>query len=61
MNSELAINSFREIPVCEQKGLNGGWAPIIAALAIVVVQEVISDWDNFINGLTGQPEEKESN
>jgi len=59
MNSELQIESFKEIPAEEQQGINGGIWPIVAAIAVAVVEEIIRDWDNFKNGLTGQPEEKE--
>jgi len=52
------MESFREIPLPEQQELNGGIAPFLVALGIAVVEAVIADWDNFKNGLTGQPEEK---
>lgn len=58
MKSELCIDNFKEIPVQEQQELNGGFWPIIAAIAAVVVEQVIEDWDNFKNGLMGRPEEK---
>ena len=58
MESELCMESFREIPLPEQQELNGGFAPFLVALGIAVVVAVIDDWDNFKNGLTGQPEEK---
>ena len=59
MNSELLIENFTEIPLEEQEGYQGGiiW-PFVFSLALIVVEEVVSDWDNFKNGLTGQPEEK---
>ncbi|MEN8202275.1 MAG: hypothetical protein ABFS28_06745 [Bacteroidota bacterium] len=58
MNSELTIESFRELPVEEQQDIHGGIWPILVSLALIVVEEVVSDWDNFKNGLTGEPEEK---
>ena len=58
MESELCIDSFREIPLLEQQKLNGGIAPFLVALGIALVEAVIADWDNFKNGLTGNPEEK---
>ena len=51
------MESFKEIPLPEQQELNGGIAPFLAALGIAVFVAVIADWDNFKNGLTGQPEE----
>ena len=59
MNSELLIENFHEIPPEEQEAYHGGiiW-PFVISLALIVVEEVVSDWDNFKNGLTGQPEEK---
>ncbi len=58
MDSELMIDSFTEISLNEQQELNGGIAPFFVALGIAVVEAVIADWDNFKNGLTGEPEEK---
>lgn len=58
MKSELAIENFQEIPDDEQQGIHGGIWPIVGAIATAVVEEIIRDWDNFKNGLTGQPEEK---
>jgi hypothetical protein len=57
MESELCMESFKEIPLPEQQELNGGIAPFLAALGIAVFVAVIADWDNFKNGLTGQSEE----
>jgi hypothetical protein len=58
MNRELAIEHFQEIPADELRGTLGGAWPIIVSLALIVVEEIASDWDNFKNGLTGRPEEK---
>lgn len=58
MNSELTIENYQEIPVSEQRGVNGGGIlPFLGSLALIIVEEVVRDWDNFKNGLTGQPEE----
>lgn len=58
MKHRLIAENFREIPAEEQLELNGGAFPLIAALAVAVIEQVISDWDNFKNGLLGRPEEK---
>jgi len=59
MNTDLSIENFRELPAHELEGINGGGIlPFLGSLALIIVQEVVSDWDNFKNGLTGQPEEK---
>ena len=58
MNSELTIENFQEIPATELEGINGGGIlPFLGSLALIIVEEVVRDWDNFKNGLTGQPEE----
>lgn len=31
---------------------------IVGGIAVAIVKEVLSDWDNFKAGLTGQPEIK---
>ncbi|HDS07564.1 MAG TPA: hypothetical protein ENO05_08050 [Bacteroides sp.] len=59
MKTELSTADFREIPVTEQQKLNGGFLPaLLVGIGIAAVAEIISDWDNFKNGLTGKPEEK---
>lgn len=58
MNSELLIENFNEIPPEEQEGIHGGIWSLVGSLVTIVVKEVVSDWDNFKNGLTGKPEEK---
>lgn len=59
MKTELSTAGFREIPVTEQQMLNGGfWPAFLVGIGIASVAEIISDWDNFKNGLTGKPEEK---
>lgn len=58
MKNELAIENFHEIPVNEQQDINGGFWQIVVSIGIMAVGEIIDDWDNFKNGLTGRPEEK---
>lgn len=58
MKNELAIENFNEIPVQEQQDINGGIWQILISVGIIAVGEIIDDWDNFKNGLTGRPEEK---
>ena len=58
MKNELTIESFNEISLQEQQKINGGFWPILISVAIVAIEQIIDDWDNFKNGLTGQPEEK---
>ena len=58
MKNELAIENFSEIPVQEQQDINGGFWQIVISIGIMAVGEIIDDWDNFKNGLTGRPEEK---
>jgi hypothetical protein len=58
MKNKLAIENFNEIPVQEQQDINGGFWPFVISVALVAIGEIIEDWDNFKNGLTGRPEEK---
>jgi len=58
MKPELHTGSFREIPAEEQQQMNGGALPFLAAIGVIAVAQIILDWDNFKNGLTGKPEEK---
>ena len=58
MKNELAIENFNEIPAHEQQDINGGFWQIVISIGIMAVGEIIDDWDNFKNGLTGRPEEK---
>ena len=58
MKNDLAIENFNEIPLKEQRDINGGFWQYFVSVAIVDIAEIIEDWDNFKNGLTGQPEEK---
>ena len=57
MKNELAIKNFNEIPLQEQQDINGGFLQILISIGILAVAEIIEDWDNFKNGLTGRPEE----
>ena len=56
MKTELCIDSFKEIPMRKQQELNGGFLPFLVGAALLLVAEVVSDWDNFKNGLMGLPE-----
>ena len=57
MEPALFTDNFKEVAVHEQQRLNGGALPFLLAIGVVAVAEIIRDWDNFKNGLTGQPEE----
>lgn len=57
MKNNLAIENFNEIPVQEQQDINGGFLQFLIAIGVIGVAEIIRDWDNFKNGLTGRPEE----
>jgi len=60
MKTELSLSDFREIPATEQLEINGGLWPLLAKIAagllVAAGTAIIDDWDNFKNGLTGQPE-----
>jgi hypothetical protein len=53
------FSHYEELDRDELIGISGGviWY-IIAGIIVAAVNEVISDWDNFKAGLTGQPEIK---
>jgi len=61
MKTEMALEGFSEITISEQQEINGGIASLAARLIVAAVSAgvtaIIGDWDNFKNGLTGQPEE----
>ena len=59
MESIKNINDFQELNQSELVGISGGviWY-IVGGLVIAIAKEVMSDWDNFKAGLTGQPEVK---
>lgn len=59
MNTQLYPDHFRELPLQRQQEINGGILPFLVAIGIAATAEIIRDWDNFKNGITGQPEEKE--
>lgn len=45
-----------ELNLSDQHTINGGfWGAVAAGLIIAAGAEIISDWDNFERGLTGQP------
>jgi hypothetical protein len=58
MNTEISNSGFLEIPVLKQQEINGGLVPFLAGLALAALTQVIRDWDNFKNGLMGEPEER---
>lgn len=58
MSTEINTAGFLEIPVLKQQEINGGLLPFLAGLALAAVTQVIRDWDNFKNGLMGEPEER---
>ena len=58
MKPEIHAGGFTEIPLSAQQEIHGGILPFIAAVGIAMVTEIITDWDNFKNGLLGRPEEK---
>lgn len=60
MNTQICTGYFNEIPVREQQEINGGYLAFLMAIGIAAVAEIITDWDNFKNGLMGMPEEKEN-
>ena len=61
MKTEMALEGFSEITISEQQEINGGIASLAARLIVAAVSAgvtaIIGDWDNFKNGLTGQPEQ----
>lgn len=58
------IDGFREVPDSRQTEINGGsllGSLVVAAGAAIVgaaSYNIFRDWDNFKNGLLGNPEEK---
>ena len=59
MESIKNIRDFHELNQSEMASVSGGviWY-IIGGIAVAMAREVMSDWDNFKAGLTGQPEIK---
>jgi len=59
MESIKNIRDFQELNQSELIDISGGFIwYIVGGLAIAIAKEVMSDWDNFKAGLTGQPEIK---
>ena len=56
MKTEICIGDFQEIPVQEQLEINGGFIQFLVLVGAAAVTQIILDWDNFKNGLTGRPE-----
>jgi hypothetical protein len=54
------MSYYRELNKDELSGIYGGviWY-IVGGVIIAVVNEIVSDWDNFKAGLRGQPEIKQ--
>jgi COMC family len=59
MKSTKNIKAFQELDQSELIMISGGvfWY-IVGGIVVAMAREVISDWDNFKAGLTGQPEIK---
>ena len=53
-------NYYVELTESELRQIEGGSiiGPLIAGLIITAVAQIVSDWDNFKNGLAGRPEVK---
>jgi hypothetical protein len=53
-------SNLTEISISESAGINGGGIipTLIAGLIIAGGAQIISDWDNFKNGLAGRREVK---
>lgn len=58
MKNELTIQNFKDIPRQALQDINGGFWQFVIPLALVAIDEIVGDWDNFKNGLMGRPEEK---
>lgn len=59
MESIKNIRDFQELNQSEMASISGGviWY-IVGGIVVAMAKEVMSDWDNFKAGLTGQPEIK---
>jgi hypothetical protein len=57
MDATKNLSYYRELDNNELTATYGGifWF-ILGGIIVAVTKEVISDWDNFKAGLTGQPE-----
>jgi len=58
MKTEMTMEGFNEISQSDQKEINGGLWPVLGCLIVAAATEIMSDWDNFKNGLKGLPEQK---
>jgi hypothetical protein len=64
LNMETLINcnmKFKELNDREKIAINGGLGigiAIVIGLTIAAGQEILSDWDNFVAGLSGEKEVK---
>jgi hypothetical protein len=58
MCTNIQSAGFKRIPPDRQHEIQGGILPILVGAGIAALAEIISDWDNFKNGLMGRPEEK---
>ncbi|MFH0756274.1 MAG: hypothetical protein V2B15_03195 [Bacteroidota bacterium] len=58
MKNEMNTGNFRVIPLAEQQEINGGAVPFFILIGVAAVTQIITDWDNFKNGLMGRPEVK---
>ena len=56
MDTDFNIEHFTPVPETELQEINGG-NPFLVAIAVVCVAQIILDWDNFKNGLAGNPEQ----
>jgi hypothetical protein len=59
MEAVKNLSNYRELDQQELIGISGGvmWF-IIGGIVVAMAREVISDWDNFKAGLSGQAEIK---
>ena len=57
MQISFLSGSFREVPLAEQREINGGALHFFVLIGAAAVTQIIIDWDNFKNGLMGRPEE----
>jgi hypothetical protein len=58
MNEMTFVEGFHPLNLREEAETTGGAWQIIGALGIAAAVQIMSDWDNFKNGLFGRPEEK---
>jgi hypothetical protein len=62
METNLKAEGFQELSSDQHRHILGGALPFLIGLGIAAagaaIQNIITDWDNFKNGLTGEPEVK---